>query len=145
MVDPREPLSGWISYEVCWWAGEELVTPFTEALSVSGKLAKQAVTKMRMVQHHGWPEARDQLKDNKGRKLIVPKDDVIWLLKCKPSCWRLYFYVFQKEEVKRLIYLYAVCKRRDEENRNDAIFARRVADSIRPGGSSITEFDFPAG
>ena len=100
---------------------------------------------MRMVQDLGWPEARRQLKDDHGHPLIVRKDDVIWLLKCKPGCWRLYFYVWENDEQKRLIYVHAVCKKTDKEDPSDASEARRVADEIRPGGSAITPFEFPIG
>lgn len=68
---------------------------------------------------------------------------MIWLLKCKPTCWRLYFYVYENGKDKRIIYVYAVCKKSDKEDANDAIKARRIADEIRPGGSAITPFEFP--
>jgi hypothetical protein len=100
-----------------------------------------------MVEEIGWPMAKSLLKDDHGHRLIVKKDAVIWLLKCKPTCWRLYFYVYEKEEDhkdKRLIYVHAVCKKSDTEDPGDAIEARHVADEIRPGGSAITPFQFPA-
>src|SRR3954447_25766874 len=100
---------------------------------------------MRMVQEIGWPEARRRLKDDQGRPLVVKKDDVIWLLKCKPTCWRLYFYAYENGKDKRLIYLHAICKKADKEDPWDAFQARRVFDEIRPGGSAITPFEFPFG
>ena len=98
---------------------------------------------MRMLQDLGWPQAKREFKDDQGRSRIVKKDDLIWLLKCKPSCWRLYFYVNQKG--KQIIYVHAVCKKQDKEDEADAREARRVADGIRPGGSAITPFEFPPG
>src|SRR5580658_10010677 len=97
--------SGWTTYEVYERnaQGEHELTPFSAALASSGALAKPAITKMRMIQTIGWPEAKRVMKDNHGHHLVVKKDGVIWLLKCKPSCWRLYFYVNQK----RIIYLLA--------------------------------------
>ena len=77
--------------------------------------------------------------------MIVKKDDHIWLLKCKPACWRLYFYVWTNEKSKRIIYVHAVCKKTDEEDPSDAREARRVFDGIRPGGSAIRLFEFPIG
>lgn len=135
--------SGWITYEVYEkdTAGRYSFTPFGDALTASGSLAAQPVTKMRLLQEIGWPAAKRFLKDSNGRPLIVKKDEVIWLLKCKPSCWRLYFYVW--EEKKFIIYVHAVCKKADSEDPAEAIEARRVADRIRPGGSGITPFEFP--
>lgn len=96
---------------------------------------------MRMVQTLGWPEACRVLKDDHGHRLVVQKDEVIWLLKCKPSCWRLYFYVNQK----RIIYLLAICKKTGAEDPRHATEARRIYDRVRPGGSGITAFEFPFG
>jgi hypothetical protein len=137
--------SGWETYEVCQKDahGNFTITPFAAALAASGIMLAQPIIKMRQIQEIGWPEARLRLKDNYGHRLIVKKDEIIWLLKCKPTCWRLYFYVREKE--KRIIYVHAVCKKKDKEHPRDAIEARRVADEIRPGGSAITIFEFPSG
>ncbi|HWH59974.1 MAG TPA: hypothetical protein VN682_20255 [Terriglobales bacterium] len=127
--------------------GEWSTFPFSDSLSISGKLAKQAITKMRMLQSVGWPAAILALIDDYGQHLIVKKDDVIWLLKCKPSCWRLYFYVRERQDNENRIayvtYVYAVCKKQDEEDSQDAIHARTIADTIRPGGNRIAPFEFP--
>jgi hypothetical protein len=143
----RDLSSGWVTYEVLQRdsAGRPTFTPFSDTLAVSGSIAVQATTKMRMVQDLGWPEAKRVLKDDKGSLRIVKKDDVIWLLKCKPSCWRLYFYVWKSEKEKRIIYLLAICKKSNAEDQGDAIEARRIHDAIRPGGSAITPFEFPIG
>jgi len=138
--------SRWATYEIAWRdANDETVTPFSDTLGRSGAMARQAVTKMRIVQDTGWPQALHQLKDQYGKPWIVRKDDVIWLLKCKPSCWRLYFYVNKTSKEKRLIYVHAVCKKKDRENPSDASAARRLADQIRSGASAITPFEFPTG
>jgi hypothetical protein len=123
--------------------GDHAITPFSDALAASGVLAKQAVTKMRMLHEISWPEARDALKDDQGHRLIVSKDDRIWLLKCKPSCWRLYFYVSENATTTRIVYVHAVCKKRNRENPSDATHARSIVDTIRPGGSGISAFEFP--
>jgi hypothetical protein len=149
MTGSRDLSSGWITYEVYQRdsKGNFGITPFSDTLASSGTLPTQAITKMRNVQTLGWPEAKRVLKDDYGHPLVVPKDEVIWLLKCKPSCWRLYFCVWkggkENEKEKRIIYLYAVCKKQDDEDPADAIEARRVYDGIRPGGSGITLFEFP--
>lgn len=147
MAAQRDLSSGWTTFEVIERdeGGTLSITPFSDTLAASGAIAVQPVNKIRMVQEIGWPEAKRRLKDNNGHPLVVKKDDVIWLLKCKPSCWRLYFYVYQNGNVKRIIYLHAVCKKADKEDPGDAIEARRIADRIRPGGSGITAFEFPTG
>lgn len=137
--------SGWITYEVCQKDGDGnyTITPFSDALAVAGTRPTQAITKMRTVQNIGWPEAKRVLVDDNGRHLIAKKDDVIWVLKCKPTCWRLYFYVWQQGKEKRIIYVRAACKKTDKEDPRDAHEARRVYQEIRPGGSAITAFEFP--
>ena len=97
-----------------------------------------------MVQQHGWPEAKDAMKDGLGRRRIVKKGRNIWLLKCKPSCWRLYFYVWENKGDKRIIYVLAVCKQRDEEDPNDAAEAQRIFEDIAARRSAITQFEFPS-
>lgn len=141
----RNPSSGWKSYEVIerTQTGEPGACPFSDVLATPGRIAKQALTKMLKAQEIGWPAARSAMKDDIGRRLIAKKDDDIWLLKCKPSCWRLYFYVWEKEDDKRLIYVHAVCKQTDEEDPADLTTARAVLNSIRSGGRAITPFEFP--
>jgi hypothetical protein len=147
MAERGDLSSGWKTYEVFQrdGHGEYAVTPFSDALAVSGSTPTQAITKMRMVQELGWPEAKRVLTDDQGHHLIVQKDKVIWLLKCKPSGWRLYFYVWKNGEEKRIIYVHATCKKKDAEDPNDAAEARSVHDGIRRGGSAITPFEFPTG
>jgi hypothetical protein len=143
----RNLTSGWITYEIFEKDsdGNPTINSFSLALAASGSIPTQAVKKMRMAQDLGWPEAKRSLKDDRGRPLIVKKDDVIWLLKCKPKCWRLYFYVYEKAEDRRIVYVYAVCKKANKEDPNDAIKARRIADTLRRGGSAIRAFKFPSG
>jgi hypothetical protein len=147
MAELRDLSSGWLTYEVFQRDshGEHAITPFSDALAVSGILPISAINKMRMVQDLGWPAAKRVLTDDYGHALIVKKDEVVWLLKCKPSCWRLYFYVWENAKDKRIIYLHAVCKKQDAEDPGDAAEARSVHDGIWPGGSAITLFDFPTG
>ena len=139
----------WLSYEINQRDanGEHGLFPFSATLAAgSGSLPTQAITKMRMLQAIGWPEAKRQLKDNRNRPLIVKKDEVIWLLKCKPSCWRLYFYVWEKNnEEGGIVYVHAVCKTTNKEDPGASAYARSVRDGIRPGASAITPFEFPPG
>ncbi len=147
MAAPRGLSSGWITYEVFKRDGQGnyTITPFSDCLAISGSIPTQAITKMRMVQELGWPEAKRVLTDDHGHPLIVRKDEVIWLLKCKPSCWRLYFYVWKNGKEKRIIYVHAICKKKDAEDPSDATEARSVHDGIQRGGSAITLFEFPTG
>jgi hypothetical protein len=140
----RNVSSGWVSFEVVWkdQAGDYTVLPFSTALASQPDRLAQVHNKIRMLQDLGWPEARRVLRDAHGHPLVSRKDDRIWLLKCKPSCWRLYFYVYATDQEKRIIYVHAVCKKRDREDRQDFLDARRIADGIRPGGSRITAFEF---
>src|SRR5687768_995408 len=78
--------------------GQSLNHAIFDALAVSGRIPRPAINKMRLVQDHGWPEARTSMKDDNGHRLIVKKNQIIWLLKCKPSCWRLYFYVYENHK-----------------------------------------------
>jgi hypothetical protein len=137
-------VSEWATYEIILRdaSGEYAITPFSDALAVSGQRPAQAINKMRMVQEIGWPEAKRSFTDQRGRPLIVGKEGGIWLLKCKPLCWRLYFYVCEK--YKRIIYVHAVCKKKDRENPSDARRAKTVADGIQRCGSRITAFQFTA-
>src|SRR5712671_110348 len=109
MPGPKAVPRKWESYEVYQrdTDGKHSLTPFSLTLAGgSGALPTQALTKMRMVQEIGWPDAKRQLKDDFNHPLIVRKDDIVWLLKCKPSCWRLYFYVWEKNETEGgIIYL----------------------------------------
>src|SRR5580692_9181141 len=100
MAKARDVSSGWKTYEICM---EDGTTPVFDTLRGSGALAKPPVTKMAMFQDLGWPEAKSCLKDNNNHRLIVKKEHPIWLLKCKPSCWRLYFYVWEKGKDKRIV------------------------------------------
>src|SRR5690242_14111728 len=99
----RRPWPPCNTYEVCHRdsAGEFTQTPFSDELARSGVLSGNAIKKMRLLEQQvrtdGWDVGRRSLKDGKGRQLVVRKDDLIWLLKCKPSCWRLYFYVSKSE------------------------------------------------
>lgn len=61
MAEQCDLSSGWITYEVYQKdsEGNYAITPFSAALAVSGRMAKPAITKMRMVQDLGWPEAQN--------------------------------------------------------------------------------------
>src|SRR5580693_8274786 len=99
MGQPPKLSSGWLTYEVIMRddEGKHAITPFSGALAISGVLPINALNRIRIVQELGWPAAKRVLTDDNGHPLIVRKDNVVWLLKCKPSCWRLYFYVWKNQ------------------------------------------------
>ena len=136
---------GWTAYEVVVTdsSGQPIKRPFSDTLAAKGaQLALHAIKAMRMVLAHGWPDAsKDYIYE--GRRRVVRKDSGIWLLKCMPHCWRLYFYV--RTESKQIVYVHAVCKKKDDENEQDAIRAGRIADKIADGERrAIRKFQFPA-
>lgn len=146
MAKTVEVSSGWRTYEVCERAveGECVSAPFSKALASSGTMPTPAIRKMQTLEYIGLAQAERHFKDGQGQRLLVRKDDVVWLLKCKPSCWRLYFYVYENGKDKRFIYIRAVCKKQTEEDPKDAQKARRIADRIRSGRSCVKLFEFPS-
>lgn len=140
MPRQREPKSGWESYELVWLdaAGEVADAPFTVALGNSLEAIK-ALKRISRVEDLGWPDAKKLQYGKKGKKRIVKKDDVVYLLKCHPDCWRLYFYV--KEQ--HFIYVHAVCKRTNAENPEDAVTARKRYDK-RTAGGRLRRIEFPS-
>ena len=112
---------------------------YSEDLADHGDPIGTAMNKMWLCQQHGWPDARGPL-------VIDPADDdepQIWILKCKPNCWRLYFHVTQAN--RRFIYLYAVCKKKQRRDAEDATRARTRLYRIWNHRSGIVRFDFPTG
>jgi hypothetical protein len=138
-MDKAALSSGWTSYEVIHKETE--ATPVSEAI-FNGDDRSAVVKKLLLVQELGWPEAKRLHFGAKGKNRIVQKDDIVWLLKCTPHCWRLYFYIYKPK--RWIIYLHAVCKKKDEEDPNDAIKARAAYDDINGGAFGITLFPFPS-
>ena len=141
MAHQNEPKSGWASYELVWLdaAGDVADAPFSAALGNALEAIK-ALKRISRVEDIGWPDAKKLQYGKKGKKRIVKKDDFIYLLKCHPDCWRLYFYVREKD--KHFIYVHAVCKRTDAENPGDAVTARKRYDK-RTAGGRLKRIGFP--
>jgi len=118
--------SGWAAWELVYRdaSGDYTVTPFSDTLA-NGSDQLAALNRMSMVDEMGWPKAM-QLKigKRKGKRRIVKKDEHIYLLKCTPKCWRLYFYVRKRQ----FIYVHAVCKKGDAEDPSDGRIARECYD-----------------
>lgn len=133
----------WESFDIV--LRESRRTPFREELlGGHGDKPQTALQKIRLVQAHGWPQARLELKDKRGKNLIDRADDQeppIWILTCKPSCWRLYFHVYSS--TWRIVYLYAKCKQQQSRDPRDSAIARGRLARLQPGGDGIAPFPLP--
>ena len=146
--DPTPP---WVSYEVVLRASDGRLDPerrpFSAALSKGGDQITTALTKMWLVGYHGWPHAILALVDDRRKPLIQRADDAepeIWILKAKPTCWRLYFYVYKEKQ--RLAYLHACCKKKNARDQTDCDIARTLFRSIGGArGHGLIEFHFTSG
>ncbi len=145
MRGPRDTSSGWITYELVRVDkhGNVVARPFSDALASSGRLPLQATTRMAIVEELGWPAAQMLRYGKKGKKRIVKKDDAIYLLKCAPHCWRLYFYV--RPESKGFVYVHAVCKKQDAEDAADTTVARKRFDQRADGALERIYFELTKG
>jgi hypothetical protein len=146
-------ISPWVTFELLLRGRDGALAsdgerPFSSDLLVSGgDPLTTALQKMRLVEVHGWPDAKLSLRDKRGKGLIDraddEKDQEIYILKCKPSCWRLYFCIYTEHH--RIVYLYAVCKQKQRRNKADSVRARNRHRRIGngPGRAGIAEFVFP--
>ena len=111
--------SGWKSYEACDLNGIGLISK-----ELAGKKdLHKAINKMSLMECHGWPDGIVEMR------IAQKKEEGVWLLKCQPSCWRLYFYVEECE--KKFIYVSAVCKKRDAEDPASCKRAANIREKIR--------------
>lgn len=67
---------------------------------------------------------------------------IFYVLKAKPSGWRLYFFV-PDESKKQIIFLLAVNKKKDERNQEDFQKLCKAADRIRDRGASTERLFIP--
>lgn len=146
----RAPIAAWASFEVVLRGRDGKLDPkakpFSGVLfSGDGDEITTALQKMRLAQTHGWPDARLYLKDKRGKPLVDRADDEkeppIYLLKCKPGCWRLYFYV--DSAAHRFTYLSAKCKKKQEREASDSVRARNAYNNFVARNHGLVEFRFP--
>jgi hypothetical protein len=83
-----------------------------------------AISKLRLLIAHGWPAATRSLE-------IESLKNGIFLLKCKPGCWRLAFHPIATKQT--FLLLDAVCKKKFKRNPNDPTKARRRLDDYEAG------------
>lgn len=132
----------WKSFEVALpdtrgLFSEKSPRPVSEEMAGTGDRLETAINKMKLLQLHGWPAAKRAL-------LIDRADDEspdIWILKCKPSCWRLYFHVYEEQE--RILYVLAKCKKTTPRKARDSVRARNVFNRVQARSAAIVEFEFP--
>ena len=140
----ERPMGPRQSFELVHRKGDgEYERPFSEGLFGLGdqEALKTALQKMRLLESIGWPEAKRELKNSEGKRLIARadgKDPDIWILKCKPSCWRLYFHVYPSGKIA---YLYPVCKKEWAQDPADAKYARKLLTRGAAGGL-LAEFRY---
>jgi hypothetical protein len=147
-------VASWALYEVVERDDDGQLTaegrrPFSETLLAGGDPIDGAIRKMELLCHHGWPMARLHMKNGDGSPLVAEADSSedakkIWILKAKPQCWRLYFYVNQQEPEKPFfLFLLAICKKKQKQSASHSKRARRILDSLGPGGNGRIRFDLP--
>lgn len=116
-------LSDWTLWEIEYQReGGSVERPVTEELLARGSSTdtKQAISKLRLLKAHGWPVPRGSLD-------IEAVSSGMYVLKCKPGFWRLYFSVIDPE--RRILLVLAVAKKKRKRNPNDlAKASRRLGD-----------------
>jgi hypothetical protein len=116
-------LSDWTLWEIEYQReGGSVERPVTEELLARGSSTdtKQAISKLRLLKAHGWPVPRGSLD-------IEAVSSGMYVLKCKPGFWRLYFSVIDPR--RRILLVLAVAKKKRKRNPNDlAKASRRLGD-----------------
>ena len=118
-------LESWTLREIEYQREGRLEHPITDELAAHGRVAERvsALAKLKLLCAHGWPSATSSLKIDKVA-------DGLFVLKCKPGCWRIYFHMIADE--KAFLLLHAVCKKTRKRNPHDPDKAsRRLADYQR--------------
>jgi hypothetical protein len=111
--------------------------PVSRALAESGDPIETAISKLKLLEYHGWPAARGLLDVDEADD----KTPKIWILKCKPSCWRFYFHVYETR--RRIVLLHVRCKKRNRRSSSDSTRARNVLGALGARRSGIILFEFP--
>jgi hypothetical protein len=145
---PLVPPSLWTSWQVCLPddKGQWTNYPVAEVLLAgAGDDPETALQKMKLFETLGWPAARASLFIDKADD----KEPPIGILKCKPSCWRLYFHVFEQNhddntKDKRILYLIAVCKKANAQQAQNTVRARNLLTAALDGRIKISRWIFPS-
>jgi hypothetical protein len=130
-----DSLSEWTLWEIEYQREGLVERPVTEELQVRGSSTdtKQALSRLRLLKAHGWPAP--------GRSLdIEAVGSGIYVLKCKPGFWRLYFSVIDRQ--RRILLLLAVTKKKWKRNPHDLAKASRRLGDYQGGRARSCEIRF---
>lgn len=79
-----------------------------------------------------------EFRDEKKKLVRIP----VFVLKAKPSSWRLYFYVRNRES-KEIEFIYAVSKKTNARNPQDFETCRGILANIFSGATEVCILEFP--
>jgi hypothetical protein len=134
----------WSTWEAVLRQGKGPWVPVMSTAFAQGKGDELATTigKMRILERLGFPAALQSVTLEKADR----RKPAIWILKCKPSCWRLYLHLYTVSPTdKRIVYLHAKCKKKDKQDPEDTARARRVLAAANRGDvGRIARFPFPS-
>jgi len=148
------PLSEWRVDQVYSVGGDGRARLFIEQeFAANSSQALAGLQKLGMLRAHGWPAALTDWNYNRGGKNERRIEKVengpppIFLLKCKPSCWRIYFHVVEEKPPEKkdalrkgapeprhagsFLVLRVVCKRQQKRDPGDVTAARTRLDGWR--------------
>jgi hypothetical protein len=94
--------------------------------------------KMRLLEAGGFPSRTAALDYE---KVADVGEDVVYILKAKPSCWRVYFVA--EPASKRLIFLHAHCKLRQRRDPDDPQKAIERLERIRAARAQLQRLAIP--
>ncbi|HET7584825.1 MAG TPA: hypothetical protein VFK13_07960 [Gemmatimonadaceae bacterium] len=66
----------------------------------------------------------------------------VYVLKAKPSPWRLYFFVPDREH-RRIVFLHSVSKKRDKRDAQDLVRCSTLIGALERGAYSLQEVEIP--
>lgn len=79
----------------------------------------------------------------KHRMERLDRDVHYWVLKCKPTTWRLYFYVVDRD-ARHIEFLFAVDKRTQKRDPEDAKRCIRILKKVDSGATQSKVIDIPS-
>ena len=127
--------------EIHDWSSWEVSEPpptVSEALGAGpGDRPGKMIRAMRLMELNGFPPPVGRL-DFQVAGLGPPK---ILILKAKPTCWRVFFAV--DHSACRIIYLSAVCTKKQKRSSDDVKKASNRAQSFQEDGNTLRRFRSP--
>lgn len=128
-------LPDWTLWEIEYRRGGLVERPVTDDLQGRGSSidTKQAISKLRLLKAQGWPVPRGTLE-------IEVVASGLYVLKCKPGFWRLYFTVIDPQ--RHILLLLAVAKKKWKRNPNDLTKAASRLSDYQSGRAYSHEVQF---